>query len=302
MKRFLNGHYLALLGLCWLCAGSIQADQADEEAAIRKMVESYVAAFNNRDAKAVAAHWLPDAVYTDPDSRKQFVGREAIAKHFVEEFKDIKSAKLTVAVESIRFISTHVALEQGQASVLEPGKDPSKSRYSAIHVKRDGKWLLDRVNDEDDTPPPSNYDKLKELEWMIGDWVDNDDDDETTVEFAGKWAKNQNFLVRTYAVTIRDRLNLSGVQMIGWDPAAKQIRSWAFDSNGGFSEGFWVKKGNSWNITTKETLPDGQKASGVNIITFIDNNNFTWQTIDRQAGGQLLPNISEVPVTRKPVE
>ena len=137
---------------------------------------------------------------------------------------------------------------------------------------------------------------------MIGDWVDNDDDDETTVEMACKWAKNQNFLVRTYTVTVRDQISVSGVQMIGWDPSAKQIRSWAFDSDGGFSEGMWTKKGKSWYIQTKETHPDGQKASAVNILTFIDNNNFTWQSIDRQSGGVLLPNISEMPVIRKTVE
>ena len=51
-----------------------------------------------------------------------------------------------MAVESIRFISPHVAIEQGQASFLEPGTEPSKSRYSAIHIKRDGKWLLGRVS------------------------------------------------------------------------------------------------------------------------------------------------------------
>ena len=28
-------------------------------------------------------------------------------------------------------------------------------------------------------------------------------------------------------------------QRIGWDPAAKQIRSWEFDSEGGFGEGTW---------------------------------------------------------------
>jgi uncharacterized protein (TIGR02246 family) len=302
MKRFQKGHYLAVLGLCWLCAGAVQADQAEDEAAIRKMVESYTAAFNKRDAKAVAAHWLPEAVYVDPDSREQIVGRETIEKHFAEEFSEIKAAKLTVSVESIRFISPHVALEQGQASVLEPGKEPSRSRYSAIHVKRDGKWLLDRVTDEDDTPAPSHYDKLKELEWMIGAWVDNDDDDETTVEIACKWAKNQNFLVRTYTLTIRDRISVSGVQMIGWDPSAKQIRSWEFDSDGGFSEGFWTKKGQAWYIQTKETLPDGKKASAVGILTLIDNNNFTWQSIDRQSGGVLLPNIGQVPVVRKGAE
>jgi uncharacterized protein (TIGR02246 family) len=290
-----------IVPLFWFGSGQARADQAEDEAAIRKMVKSYTSAFNKRDAKVVAAHWLPEAVYVDPDTRKQIVGREAIEKHFVEEFKDIKNAKLAVNVESIRFISPHVALEQGRATVTEPGKEPSKVRYSAIHVKREGKWLLDRVSDADDAPPPSNFDKLKELEWMVGSWVDNDEDDETTVEMACKWAKNQNFLVRTYTVTVREELAVSGVQMIGWDPSAKQIRSWAFDSDGGFSEGFWTKKGKSWHIQTKEIQPDGQTASAVNILSPIDNNNFTWQSIDRQSGGVLLPNIGAMPVMRKTV-
>jgi uncharacterized protein (TIGR02246 family) len=300
MGRFLPC-WLLVGCLCGDGAGQARADQAEDEAAIRKTVESYTAAFNKRDAKAVAAHWLPEAIYVDPDSRKQIVGRKAIEKHFAGEFAEVKGAKLTVAVESIRFISPHVALEQGRANVLEPGKEPSKVRYSAIHVKRDGKWLLDRVTDEDDTLAPSNYEKLKELEWLVGHWVDNDDDDETTVEIACKWAKNQNFLVRTYTVTLRDQISVSGVQMIGWDPSAKQIRSWTFDSDGSFGEGFWTKKGKSWFIQTKETEPDGRKSSALNILTFIDNDNFTWGSIDRQSGGVLLPNIADMPVTRKAV-
>src|ERR1700685_4020315 len=103
MRRFSIGHYLVLLGLCWHCAGAAQADQAEDEAAIRKSVESYTAAFNKRDAKAIAAHWLPEAVYIDPDSGKNIVGRAAIEKHFTAVFKDIKNVKLTVSVQSIRF-------------------------------------------------------------------------------------------------------------------------------------------------------------------------------------------------------
>ncbi len=298
MKRCLP-FWLLMSFVCWPGAGQLRADQAEEEAAIRKMVASYAAAFNNRDAKAVAAHWLPEAVYIDPDSRTQIVGRAAIEKHFIQEFSEIKNAKLLVDVDSIRFISPHVAVEHGRATVLEQGKEPSKVRYSAIHVKREDKWLLDRVTDEDDTPPPSNYNRLKDLEALIGAWVDKDADDETTVEIACKWSKNQNFLVRSFTVSVGDRIGISGLQMIGWDPAAKQIRSWAFDSDGSFSEGTWAKKGKSWYIQTKETLADGQKATAVNILTLVNDNNFTWQSIDRQSGGVLLPNIGAMSVTRK---
>lgn len=288
----------AALTLIWVGAGQAHADQAEDEAAIRKTVESYTAAFNKRDAMALAAHWLPEAVYIDPDSGTNIVGRPAIEKHFAEVLKDLKNVKLAVAVESIRFISPHVAVEQGTATTMGLTKEPAKSSYTAIHLKRDGKWLLDRVTEEEVPTVVSHYEKLKDLEWMIGAWVD-DDDDATTIETNCKWAKNQNFLVRNFVITIRDRIATSGVQIIGWDPSAKQIHSWVFDSDGSFGEGVWTKKGKAWHILTKDTLANGQRASAMNILTHVDNNSFTWQSTDRQAAGQLLPNIGVVTVVRK---
>jgi uncharacterized protein (TIGR02246 family) len=301
MTRLLSGGLIAAALGC-LATGTSRADQAEDEAAIRKMVQSYTAAFNQRDAKALAAHWLPEAIYSDPDSGKNVVGRAAIEKHFAEFFKDAKNAKLTVDVQSIKFVSPHVAVEQGTATTVGLTKEPDKTSYTAIHVKRDGKWLLDRVTEEEVPTVISHYEKLKELEWMIGDWVDDDDDDATTIETNCKWAKNQNFLVRTFSISVRDRLTTSGVQIIGWDPSAKQIHSWVFDSDGGFGEGTWIKKGKNWHVYNKETLPNGQKASAVNIIAFVDKNSFTWQSVDRQVGGQVLPNIDAVPVVRKPTK
>lgn len=291
---------LLALALGYLVPDQACADQAEDEAAIRKTVDSYAAAFNKRDAKALAAHWLPEAVYIDPESGESVVGRPAIEKHFAEIFKDLKNAKLAVAVESIRFISPHVAVEQGTATTMGLTKEPAKSSYTAIHLKREGKWLLDRVTEEEVPTVVSHYEKLKDLEWMIGAWVDADDDDATTIETNCKWAKNQNFLVRTFSISVRDRPAASGVQLIGWDPSAKQIRSWVFDSDGGFGEGVWTKKGKAWHILTRDTLANGQRASAMNILTQVDKNSFTWQTTDRQAAGQLLPNIGTVTVVRKP--
>jgi uncharacterized protein (TIGR02246 family) len=301
MTRLLScGLIAAALG--WLATGQTRADQAEDEAAIRKMVQSYTAAFNKRDAKALAGHWLPEAVYVDPASGTHVVGRAAIEKHFAEMFKDLKNVKLTVAVESVRFISPHVAVEQGTATTVGLGKEPNKTSYTAIHLKRAGKWLLDRVTEDDVPAVVSHYEKLKDLEWMIGAWIDDDEDDATTIELTCKWAKNQNFLVRNFSVSIRGRIATSGVQIIGWDPSAKKIRSWVFDSDGGFGEGLWTKKGKSWHIYSKDTLANGQKNSEVNIVTSVDKNSFIWQSVDRQAAGQLLPNIGAVRVVRKPAD
>lgn len=290
---------LRILAVGWIClaARPVAADQAEDEKAIRKSVASYTAAFNKADAEALAAHWLPDAIYLDPDSGTQVVGRKAIAEHFAAEFKELKGAKLKVAVESIRFLSPHVAVEQGRALLLSKNRELSDSTYTAVHVKRDGKWLLDRVTEHDVPEIVSHYDKLKDLEWLVGTWIDTGAAG-TEVRIDCSWARNRNYLVRTFTLNLQDRLTTSGIQIIGWDPAAKAIRSWVFDSDGGHGEGLWTKKGKAWHIRTTDVLPDGNRASAVSIVTPRDKNSFTWRSVDRLAGGTLLPNIDEVLVVR----
>ena len=215
--------------------------------------------------------WSPEAVYVDPETGEEAVGREEIEKEFAETFEGLKDAKLEVDVESIKFLSPNVAVESGTARVVRPKEEPDESTYSALFVKRDGKWLLDRVTEEEPpappAPPPSNYEHLKDLEWMVGSWIDNDEDDDATIQTDCDWTKNKNFMNRSFAVVVGDQVNMAGMQIIGWDPAAKQIRSWVFDSDGGFAEGKWTRKGNRWLIQQTGTLPDGSKSSAVNIMT-----------------------------------
>jgi len=286
--------------MAWGLASAIGAEanrQAADEAAIRKAVEAYVAAFNRGDAKALAAMWAPEAVYTNPLSGEQVVGREAIEKQFTGIFAEAKGAKLESKTISVQFVSPNVAVEQGTAKVIRPKQTPDDSEYTAVYVKRDGQWLLDRVTEEDVPVVPSHYEKLKDLEWMIGRWVDEDDD--ATVVTECNWTKNNNFLTRAFTVQIRDRIDMSGLQIIGWDPATKQIRSWVFDSDGGFGQGTWSKKENRWYIHQSGVLPDGQKSSSVNIITYVDDNTCTLQSVNRMVDDELLPNIEEVTITKQ---
>jgi uncharacterized protein (TIGR02246 family) len=272
------------------------ADQAADKAAIEQAIESYTGAFNARDAKLLASHWGLEAVYVNPLTDSQVEGREAIAEEFEAILAELEEIKLAVDVESIRFISPSVAVENGIASLISADEEPRETSYTAIHVKRDGKWLLDRVTEEDVPVILSHYEQLKELEWMIGTWIDDDDQDR--VETTCEWTRNKNFITRSFAVSVRDRIEMAGMQIIGWDPAAKQIRSWVFDSDGGFAEGRWTKKENRWSITTTGTLPGGAKASSVSVITYVDDTQFKWQSVNRTADGELLPNIDEVIVVR----
>jgi uncharacterized protein (TIGR02246 family) len=291
-------------GLSWLPSVNCRADQAEDEAAIRANAEAYVAAYNNRDAKAVAAMWSPEAVYMDPSTGDAAIGREEIEKVFTDILAALGEAKLEVEVNSVEFVSPNVAIENGMARIVRANEEPEETQYTAVNVKRDGKWLIDRISEEEPPappePPPSNYEQLKELEWMVGSWIDQDED--ATVQTDCQWTKNQNFINRSFAVVVGDQVDLAGMQIIGWDPAAKQIRSWIFDSDGGFAEGKWTRKGHRWLIQQTGTLPDGSRSSAVNIITRVDDNAFTWQSINREVGGDILPNVDEVLVVRKPAE
>lgn len=295
-------HLLPAIVAAYLATASLTfADQAAEEATIRANAAKYVESYNRRDSRTMASMWSPEAVYIDDETGEKAVGHDAIAKQLDHEFAGAEDAKLTIHIDSIDFLSPNVAVEKGTGEVTYSKSKPEKSSYTAVHVKRDGKWLLDRVSEvEEPGPPPSNYEHLKELDWMIGSWIDKDDN--ATIQTDCEWTKNRNFMTRSYAVAIRDKVNMSGMQIVGWDPIAKQIRSWVFDSNGGYSEGKWKHKGNRWIVQQTGVLADGGKTASTIIFTYIDKDSFTWQSVDRTIDGEMQPNVDEVLIVRKPAE
>ena len=56
-------------------------------------------------------------------------------------------------------------------------------------------------------------------------------------------------------------------QRIGWDPLARQIRSWEFDSEGGFGEGKWSRDGERWVIKHTGVRPEGRPPRPRNIMS-----------------------------------
>ncbi len=293
MKKFWS---LLAIFLCSATTSTLCADQAADEAAIRKNVDAYMVAYNEGDAKKLSSFWSPDAVYLNPESGEEVVGLQSITEQFAASFADRRDAKLSVDVKSVEFISPTVAVERGTARVIRSGTEPDETDYTAVHVKRDGKWLLDRVSEEEAPRVVSNYERLKDLEWMIGTW--DDEDEHSHVEMTCKWTKNQSFITRSFSVAIHDRIDMSGIQFIGWDANKGKIRSWVFDSDGGFNEGTWTKKGNRWTIDAVATLPDGRKTSAINIMTVLDKNSITWESTGRELDGEILPNIGPIKVVR----
>lgn len=299
LMLFMMAALVAPASLAQAPAGNRQLD--GDLAAIRAAIDSYVEAFNAADAKRIAEHWADDAVYIRRDTGEKVSGKAAIEKVFEEVFAGDKKQRLLVRIDSIRLLTRDVAIEDGTAWVTSSTGEAEESTYTAVHVKKKQGWRLDSVRETAAPPKPeaaaaSAYEHLKALEWMIGEWVD--ESEESTVETVCKWTTNKSFLTRTFRVSAGDDDPLEGTQVVGWDPLTGVIRSWVFDSDGGYLEGTWSFKGGSWAVKSSGYLSDGRKASSVNIYTPVDENSFTWKAVGRAVDGEFLPNIEEVKVVR----
>jgi uncharacterized protein (TIGR02246 family) len=289
---------LCLIPACLFGPVANKASASDDEAGVRKAIASYVDAFNQGDAAAVAAHWSELGEWIDPTGTP-IQGRDAILTEMKAYFSSDTKPKIELLDLSVRFLAPSVAVEQGTALVTRSDDSASESPYFAIHVLEDDKWQLSSVRElaPKPLPPPSHYEQLKDLKWMIGDWID--DQSGSAVTMRGEWTANRNFISRSFTVMIEDRIDMSGSQVIGWDPAAETIRSWVFDSDGGFTEGVWTRRDDGWSVRAVGVLPDGRRSSMVTIIRPIDDDTFTMQSVGREVDGELLPNIDEITVVRK---
>lgn len=289
---------IALMCVTW--AGSAIAQKADrfakDEAAIRSGAEAYVKAFNKADAESLASHWAEDAEYILP-SGEHLKGRDKIVRAFKKFFSDNQGIQVQVAISEIRFPQHNEAVEEGSAVVSRPGEELKELTYEVRYVKRKAAWKIAHV--EETFSAPSNYEHLKELEWLIGEWVD--DSEVSDVETLAQWTKNKNFITLSFRVQFEGRPALEGTQVIGWDPSVKSIKSWVFDSLGGFGQGVWSREGSRWTVRTTGVLISGEKTSAINIYTALDENTFTFSSVGREINGEPQPNIEEVRVVRKQI-
>jgi uncharacterized protein (TIGR02246 family) len=270
------------------------------EVEIRNLLKAVTDAYNRADAEGLAARFTGDASLFDQDG-KEVRGREAIARRYAEAFGEGPTCKISGAVEAVHFLSPDVASVAGRFQLEdEKGTALSSGRYSLIAVRKDAQWRLAELRDIATTSDEA-ADKggpLRDLEWLVGDWVDEGEDGK--VASTVRWDEGRKFLVRKYSVQIVGEPNRSGTQWIGWDPQAKQVRSWVFDSDGDFGEGRWTRSGNAWIVKASGVTGDGLTTSSTQVIEPINKDSLKLASTDRNVGTEQLPDIEEVVMVRKP--
>lgn len=292
---------LGLLAVCLLGltvrSGDGQAPAAKDDPAINKAIGQAVAAyadvFNKGDLKALGAVWAEDAEYIDEQGTVTR-GRDAITALFKQYLADLKGAKIAFKVTSVRALTPEIAMQDGTSTITMPDGSVDEGRFTAVWFKKDGKWYIRSARDlpyeAADTVGATGA--LKELQWMIGNW----EGEKGGVQVTVRWTLNRAFLSQEY--TVKDPAgDMQVTQLVGFDPLTGQIKSWTFDSRGGYGEGLWTREGNAWYVETAGVLPNGQTGRAVNVIRYVDDQHVVFQARDREIGGQPIPD-SEVKLAR----
>src|SRR5271157_4425465 len=253
----------------------------------------YQQAYDRGDAKTLASFYADDIDYIDQDG-VEIKGRGEMEKLFAESFQANPGAKIAITIEEVKPLTPDVQVNRGVATVTATSGLTESTRYIAVLAKKNDGWQICQLT-ETASPAPTASSQLEALKWLIGSWEDKDADQ--TVETRVEWAGDKNFLVRTFK--LKDAQGeTDGWEIVGWDPDRQQIRSWIFDSNGGFGESSWSYDGGHWLIRASNVLPGGSRSTAENLLTKVDDNKFTWESQNRTLEGDSQPSVPKIVVHR----
>jgi len=266
------------------------------EQALRKAAAGIIDALNKGDLDGVMAFWTPDADLVD-ESGKTIRGHDALAAHFKTRLRELKGSRFAGKVQSVKLVRPQVALVDGEVQTTLADGERESNRYVAVWVKSGDKWLISSARDlpaEVEEVPSLTYPQLRPLEWMVGDWAD----EAGTMQIECKWAPNKSFLLMEYEVKRKGADPLLVTQRVGWDPVNRRVRSWVFDSTGGFGEGYWEHQGHKWVVGASGILADGGTGESTNIYEYKDDRTILYRSVDREVDGQPVADV-EVKLVRK---
>jgi uncharacterized protein (TIGR02246 family) len=276
---------------CALAFAQNRAGGANESQAILKATEAYVQAFNLGNLDGVLAVWSDDAESID-ENGKITKGKKALAEMYKNSFHENPGLKVQIKTSSLQVIKNDIALQDGNAVLSFSAGQTENCPFTAVWMKQDGRWLLQRVRDlpsQSEGALQASKAGLQDLGWLIGQWTNEDKGQKTTL--VGRWMKGHKFLVLNYAVHTKGEEILSLTQIVGQDPLTAKLHSWVFDSRGGLGEGSWSRNNETWTAAVAGFTSDGLHCSGTNVWSRVDDNTFTFQSLDREIDGQRLPDV-----------
>jgi uncharacterized protein (TIGR02246 family) len=280
--------------------------QPDKNAeTVTKALAAMAKALNARDPEAIAAQFTPKGEFIDADDNV-FDSHEAIAGEFKALFEvNPRKHSMELTFDEIREISPGILSVDCTVTFSDlEGKDEDKDMedidFSALLVKQtDGSWLFASVRSEGEGNLRTPHARLKQLEWLIGEWVD--ESDESSMHTKTRWSEDGNFIMADFTIHLAGRKLLGGTQRIGWDGSIGKFKSWVFDSEGGHAEGIWTEIDDAWIVKVTGVRPDGDACSATHTYERRGADSFQFTVTDRIVGNEVLPDFTSEEV-RKPPE
>ncbi len=267
--------------------------QDDQERNIRSVLIDLTNAINTGDSDKVSALWSLDAVFVN-QTGEEIRGRAAIRERLAKALKQQEGSQLFLHPDKISSPAPNVALVVGDASRKTGPLFLPTTRFSFALVKQNGVWLIDQGT-ETKIQETLAADHLKELEWLIGDWLVEKPGAE--MKLAAQWDSGRNF-IRSRLTTVQNGIEQVDNQVIGWDPRSQSIVSWHFDCRGGFGYGKWSKQADGWLVDFAGVGADGSSKQATNSFKVASPDEFTWQSIERIADGTPMPDSKSLTVKR----
>jgi uncharacterized protein (TIGR02246 family) len=277
----------------------ISQSDIDTVAAVKDSAKRFAVDYNKHDPKAAASGFALTAEFIT-ENGTTIRGRDAIERHFATVFSVFPQAHLELQFESVHMVTSNVAIEEGQVEfTISPETPIETSRYVAVHVYEDGRWLLVRTRDfSADAAPRNNHERLHELEWLVGEWMEEEED--SLIATSCRWSNDRNYLLQEFTIRVGGQPPVTGSTRIGWDPLTRQIKSWTFDSDGGYSEALWTRGTSQWILKSRGVTHLGRNHSGTSILRHVDSSTLSWETRDRVEGGALVADRGPLLVKRRP--
>src|SRR5262245_36413374 len=145
LKRTCAIALAAMLSLAFASGRGEPGDKNPDEKAQVQTLEALAAAFNKGDAKALATLWAETGILVSGDSGDRLKGRAAVESEYAAQLARAKGIHMALALETIRPITADVAAVEGTARFVKVGETPVERPFSAILVKKEGKWLIDSL-------------------------------------------------------------------------------------------------------------------------------------------------------------
>jgi hypothetical protein len=174
------------------------------------------------------------------------------------------------------------------------------SHFVALFARHGNGW---RIAEMRDCPAPAGgvtpYERLKELEWMVGEWVDASEG--ASVRSNVRWGEGKGYLIRDYSVHRGGEPAMSGLMIIAWDPLTDEIKGWVFNADGSRGEGSWIRAAdNQWIVEAHGSTASGRPSSEKQIIILVNMDVIRMHTDECIVGGRTVLGIADSIMVRKP--